>query len=1093
MRMPPPKSNKAPLTAEQVEEVKAWVAGGAKYEPHWAFVPPKRPPVPEVKDAGAVKNDIDRFLLSRLESEGIGYSPEADRATLLRRVFLDLTGLPPTPEEVDEFLADSRPDAYEQCVDELLTTEPHKTRYAERMTAPWMDQARYADTCGIHMDAGRQMWLYRDWVLNAYRDNMPFDQFVKQQIAGDLIPDATDDQRIASGFNRCHVTTDEGGAIADEYLVEYAVDRTATTGLVFLGLTLGCARCHDHKFDPVTTADFYSLYAFFDSIEEPGLYSQSTDANRAHEPFIRVPTAAQKSKLADISDEIASLKKKQEERTPDEEDRFAAFLKETNSRAGISWASSRVTGAKSTHGSTLTIQTDGSVVVSGENPKVDEHEITLRTDGTDLRTLLIEALPEPSAPEGGPGRAFNGNGVLQGVTVEAVSAADPTKKKQVQFSWAWADHSQGDGDYEVANLLDADGPHGWALGAHVLRGERVAMLVASEPFGFEGGTVLHVLLNFKSRYDYHTFAHVRLSVGSVSEAGLELLPVASGGWFVTGPFPPDAEARQYEPVYGPEEGDELDFSRNFGFGNQYWRFEPSFADAKAGQLASGINVSYVGKHVYSPTARRLDVSLGSDDGFKLFVNGEEIASRVVDRGVAPNQDKASIYLRPGRNTVVMKIINTGGPGGFYYRAIQKVDLQGDLVAALLNDSARSPDLAKKLAEAWRIAFLPKYREAAARIAALEKQSGDINAAVAQTMVMKELPQPRETYVLTRGQYDKPDKNRPVSRGVPKSLGTLPEDAPANRLGLADWLISRDNPLMARVTVNRLWELAFGTGLVRTTEDFGLQGEWPSHPELLDWLAVEFQESGWDVQHMLRLIVTSAAYRQRSYTRPELREKDPENRLLASYPRRRLTAEQTRDQALYVSGLLVEKLGGPSVKPYQPGGLWQEVAMPQSNTREYQRGMGPDLWRRSLYTYWKRASPPPAMLTFDAPTREFCTIRRASTSTPLQALVLWNDEQFVEAARVLAQRTLAEPGDDAARLTRMYRRCAIQTPSERDLALIQSTLDEFRTRYKGAPDDAVALMKDGASPLPDGIEKSELAAWTMVASALMNLYDATTQE
>jgi hypothetical protein len=441
----------------------------------------------------------------------------------------------------------------------------------------------------------------------------------------------------------------------------------------------------------------------------------------------------------------------------------------------------------------------------------------------------------------------------------------------------------------------------------------------------------------------------------------------------------------------------------------------------------------------------------------------------------------------------MKIVNTGGPAGFYYKSTDGADLNGDMVAALIPEARRSPELAARLERAWRVAFLPRYREAQAKIAALEKETGEINAMVPRTMVMKELPKPRETFVLTRGQYDHPDKDKPVHRRIPAFLGKLPEGAPADRLGLAEWMVSPEDPLLARVTVNRMWEMLFGTGIVKTGEDFGLQGDFPTNPELLDWLAVEFRESGWDVRHMVRLMVTSATYREASATRQDLKEVDPENRLLASFPRRRLTAEQIRDQALYLSGLLVEKAGGASVKPYQPDGLWKEVAMIQSNTREFKRGMGEDLYRRSMYTYWKRAAPPPSMLTFDAPTRESCVTRRVSTNTPLQALVLWNDEQFQEASRVLAQHIIKLPGEDRGRLRTLFRMCVAREPDKHELDALENALHDFRTRYAAAPTDAEGVVKAGDAPHPDEINVSDLAAWTMVCSAALNLYETTTQE
>jgi len=1100
--MPPTESHKRALSSDEKQILKAWIEAGAVYEPHWAFIAPKRPDVPAPRKVEWCRNEIDRFVLARLEAEGLSPSPEASRETLLRRVFLDLTGLPPTPEEVDEYLADTRADAYERVVDRLLTAEPYRTRHAERMAASWMDQARYADTSGIHMDAGRQSWLWRDWVIKAYHDNMPWDQFVIEQLAGDLIPGATDEQKVATGFNRNHVTSDEGGAIAEEYLVEYAVDRTTTTASVFLGLTVGCARCHDHKFDPVTSEDFYRMYAYFNSIEEPGLYSQVPDANRALEPFMQVPSKEQKAKLAELDDQLKELRARQEIRSPEEVAQREAFFTDLVKRAGVEWAKVEVIAAKSDGGATLEAQGDGSVRATGANPAKDEHHLTLRTQGTNLRLVTLEALPEPTAFQGRIGRADNGNAVLNGMDIEAVSIVDPSIKKQLKLVWAWGDHSQQNGDFDVTNILDSGDDRGWAVQGYDREGTRTAIVMTDEPFGYEGGTELRVHLHYDSMYSQHTLARVRIGAGTLSEAGVAMLPTASGRWNVVGPFGGDKENKVYEPAFGPEEGSTIDFARTYKSDKQElrWRFSEALVDDKPVALAEGRNVSYVGRYVYSPVAREVPVSLGSDDGFRLYVNGKEVAQRKIERGVAPDQDKAVIPLAPGRNALVMKIVNTGGAAGYYYHATHTSELTGDLVAAILPEEKRGGQLAGRIEQAWRRSFLPSYKETESRIAAIEKEAAGIRAKVPLTMVMKELPMPRETFILTRGQYDKPDKNRPVTRGVPTWLGPLPEGAPTNRLGLAEWITSKQNPLMARVTVNRLWEIAFGTGLVKTSEDFGLQGEWPSHPELLDWLAVEFRDGGsnpesgaWDVRHMLRLIVTSATYRQSSVIRPEVRERDPENRLLASYPRRRLTAEQIRDQALYVSGLMKEQVGGPSVKPYQPPGLWQEVAMPQSNTREFVRGEMSDLWRRSLYTYWKRAAPPPSMLTFDAPTRESCVTHRASTSTPLQALVLWNDEQFVEAARVLGERAIAEQGDDAGKVSRLFKRCTSRAPSEAERTKLMATLGYFRDRYKSSPEDVEGMLKAGTAPIPEKIDKPELAAWTMLASAVMNLYESTTQE
>jgi len=1085
-RMPPPPSHKRPLDAGELELVRHWIENGAQYEPHWAFVPPVRPEPPEVRDASWARNEIDRFVLARLEADGIAPSPEADRSTLLRRVFLDLTGLPPTPEERAAFLADETPDAYDRMVQRLLHEEPYVTRYAERMAVPWLDAARYADTCGIHMDAGRQIWPWRDWLLGALRDGMPFDRFLTEQLAGDLLPNATDSQRVASGFNRNHVTTDEGGAIAEEYLVEYAVDRTATTGSVFLGLTLGCARCHEHKFDPISQEDFYGLYSFFNSIEEPGLYSQETDPKRAFEPFLVLTGEMDRQRLDGLRGQLGSAKDELAQPIPGEEEQRAGFLAEALERTGVRWAEAHVTKATSASGAMLALQPDGSVLASGTNPPTDKHTIELETTARDLRLVALEALTDPSLPHERVGRAPNGNAVLESISAEAISLRDPTVRQPLHFTWAWADFEQTNGDFRVVNALADDGL-GWAVDAHNRPGPRAALFLADAPFGFEGGTRVVVDLDYDSIYPQHVFGRVRLSLAPISEQGLDALGTAASGWYATAPFSAVSGKEAWETAFGPERMVALDLTQEFGPSKLRFNFVEQFQDERLNtELAGGINATYVARRVFAPSARRVDLSLGSDDGFRLYVNRAELATRQVDRALAADQDRVTIDLPAGVSTIVLKIVNTGGQAGYYWKWLRREhELSGPLLAALLPQGARWPELEERLVHAWRMELSPGYKERIERVAGLERDIGAIEKQLPRSMVMRELPKPRETFVLTRGQYDKPDHNRPVHRAIPPALGHLPEGAPADRLGLAEWLTAPENPLVARVAVNRMWELAFGKGLVATSEDFGLQGEWPSHPELLDWLAVEFRESGWDVKRMLADIVTSATYRQGSRMRPDVAEIDPDDRLLARYPRRRLDAEQIRDQALYVSGLLVERLGGPSVKPYQPEGLWQEIAMPQSNTRVYERGKGEDLWRRSLYTYWKRAAPPPAMLSFDAPTRECCTIRRGETTTPLQALVLWNDEQFVEAARALAQRTLLEAGSDGEHMEKMFLRCVGRDPEPQETMALAAALADFRKRYAESPDDARALLAVGEAPQAE-LEPPEVASWTMIASALFSL-------
>ncbi|MEI7658283.1 MAG: PSD1 and planctomycete cytochrome C domain-containing protein [Phycisphaerae bacterium] len=1093
--MPPPTSHKAALTDAQRRVIERWIEQGAAYESHWSFVAPKRPEPPRTADDSWARNDIDRFILASLERAGVRPSPEADRATLLRRVTLDLTGLPPTPDETTAFLADESPDAYERVVDRLLTQEPWRSRTAERLAAPWLDAARYADTCGIHQDNGRQMWLWRDWVLHAYRDNMPFDRFVIEQLAGDLIPDATTDQKIASGFNRNHITTDEGGAIAEEYLVEYAVDRASTTASVLLGLTMGCARCHDHKYDPITTKDFYGFYAFFNSIEEPGLYSQTQDPNRAYEPFITVPSEAQRERTEEIGKAVALLERQQRSVTREDEARRDAFFARIGPDTGVSWMETRVNRAVSEGGATLAPQPDGSVLAQGVNPDTDVHEFTLETSPTagPPRLLLLEAIADASLGSGRLGRANNGNAVLTGIEVSWAPRSDPGDAHLVTPRWIWADLSQTNGEYHVTDALfdTAGASRGWAVDGHRTPGNRTLLLLADRPMGDGSPTLVTVRLKYRSMYARHVLGRVRFSLATCADA--RLLPVTFSPWRVAGPFAAKDRATVFDEAFGPESIKRLDPNQVFGDKRVPWRHDESFKDGAVVPTDAGLNVSYAARTVHTVAGATMDLSLGSDDGFRLFLDGREIAARNIERSAAPDQDKVRVEFPPGESTLVLKVVNTGGDGAFYHAA-RRVDeaMPDELVPAILPERSRGEEARPRLEAAWANSFSPAHRERRAQIDLLEGERKAIEAASPKTMVMKELETPRETFVLARGQYDHPDRARPVQRSVPAALGRLPDDAPRNRLGLARWLMSAENPLTARVAANRCWELVFGSGLVRTSEDFGLQGEWPTHPELLDWLAVDFREHGWNVRRMMRMMVTSSTYRQSSNVRTDLAETDPENRLLASYPRRRLTAEQVRDGALAMSGLLVERLGGPSVKPSQPEGLWQEVAMLSSNTREYKPGPDEENRRRSLYTYWKRASPPPSMLTFDAPTRESCTIRRASTNTPLQALVLWNDPLYVRAARELARLALDAGGDDEGRLVGLFRRCTGEKPDEGAISLLRDALADFRARFRARPDDARALIAAEEHPAPSDADAAERAAWTMVASSLLNLHQTVTQ-
>jgi hypothetical protein len=696
-RMPPPRTGKR-LTPQQVELLRQWIDQGANWSVHWAFVKPQRPSLPAVTTPGWVRTPIDAFILARLERDGLRPSPKADKVTLIRRLTLDLTGLPPTPVQVDAFLADQRPDAYERLVDRLLASP----RYGERMAVEWLDAARFADTHGYHIDSGRDMTRWREWVIDSFNQNLPFDQFTVEQLAGDLLSHATLRQRIASGFNRNHMINFEGGAIPEEYHTAYIVDRVNTTGTVWLGLTIGCAQCHDHKFDPITQKEFYQMFAFYHNVPENGL--DGSKGNAA--PFIKAPTPEQHQQLARLDQSIKKLE-------------------------------------------------------------------------------------------------------------QQIKAAPP----------------------------------------------------------------------------------------------------------------------------GPE-------------------------------------------------------------------------------------------------------------------------------AQACND----------------------------RLAGLRKQRAELDKHVPTAMVMQELPKPRDTFMLIRGQYDKHGPK--VTAATPAALPPLPKDAPANRLGLARWLVDPSHPLTARVIVNRYWQMYFGTGIVKTAEDFGAQGEWPSHPELLDWLATEFVRSGWDVKAMQRLIVTSATYRQSSAVQSEAFAKDPENRLLARAPRLRLHAEFIRDQALAVSKLLDDDIGGASVSPYQPPGLWEELASRLDGknwtAQTYVQSHGKDLYRRTMYTFWKRTSPPPTLVTFDAPDRETCTVRRPRTNTPLQALVLMNDPTYVEASRKLAERVMTETPTTEERMELAFRLVLARRPTSPERAVLGQVFETQLAAYRKDNAAALKLLAVGESRRNPKLDPAALAAWAMVASTILNLDEAVTR-
>jgi hypothetical protein len=929
-RMPEPKSGRR-LAPRQIALIKKWIEQGAPWQGHWAFTAPTRPRLPKDENASWARNPIDNFMLARLGAEGLKPSPEADKATLIRRVTLDLTGLPPTPKEVDDFLADQSPDAYEKLVDRLLA-DPH---YGERMALDWLDAARFADTHGYHIDAGRDMTHWRDWVIKAFNQNKPFDQFTIEQLAGDLLPNATPDQKVASGFNRNNMINFEGGAIPEEYLTAYLIDRTNTTSTVFLGLTLNCCQCHDHKYDPFTQKDYYQLYAFFNGIPENGLDGQKGNAG----PLLMLPTASQKKKLDEFASSISRIEHELTSPKPQADEAQAKWEQSLTDARDTHWTIVQVTESKAASGAEFRPEPDGSYVVSGPAAPTDTYTIRFKPDLAEVTAIRVEAIGDE---HGGPGRSANGNFVLTGL---AVSAGAADKLKTVPLQSATADFSQD--KFNVASLVRGMRRAGWAIYPEAGK-THSAIFEFQRQILTEADPVISLKLEFNSQFSQHEIARFRISVTS-------------------------AHSRSSLP---PE----------------------------------------IAKVVSVPTEKR--------------------------------SDKEVSDLRS------------------WYRG----------------------------------QYIPEFREAGRQLEKLRKDRDAFMARVPSTMVMQAMARPRETHILVRGQYDKfGDEVKP---NTPAALPAMRSDKPHNRLGLAEWIVDPANPLMARVTVNRLWQSFLGAGLVKTPGDFGTQGDMPSHPELLDWLACQFRDGDagtakWDVKAMVRLIVTSSTYRQSSRTTPELLAHDPEDRWLERGPRFRLNAEFIRDQALAVSGLLNDQIGGESVFPYQPPGLWEELMSRADGAKwtaqVYTPSHGQDLYRRSMYTFWKRTSPPPALSTFDAPDREVCTVKRSRTNTPLQALVLWNDPTYIEASRKMAERVMTESGPSVdQRIDFAFKLATAREPRPQELAVLRHVFEAQLDAYRNDAKAVHKLLSVGESPRNLELDPPRLAAWTIVCSMILNLDETVTR-
>ena len=958
--MPPPEVKKS-LTAEQIELLTRWIKEGAEYEPHWSFIPPTKPEPPPVKTESWVRNPIDRFILARLEAEGLAPAPESDRRTLARRAAFDVTGLPPDPAAVEAFVADREPDAYERYLDGLLAMPEwgeHRGRY-------WLDYARYADTHGIHFDNFREIWTFRQWVINAFNTNLPFDRFTELQLAGDFVdigpdapPSAVLEAQIGSGFNRCNMTTNEGGIIDEEYVVLYARDRTETTATVWMGLTAGCAVCHDHKFDPISLKDFYALSAFFNNTSQ-----QPRDGNvKDTPPILPVPLPEDQSRFAALKLAIPAAQQAVADRREGAKPAFAAFL-----------------AAATPESITAGLPADTPLVslplAEGEGTNTHVGLIGKETD-----LPLSPKTSWQAGPTGTPAA------LLDGKATEIASAGDFEHDQPFTVSF-WIRPPANDSSYAVvARMDDAAKNRGWDTW---VQGRRVTM---------------HMV---------HAWSDDAFKV--VAEAQL----------------PADAWTRVAMTYDG-------------------------------GGKAAGVRVYYDGK----PQKLKIE-----NDTFKRHTIKTEVPLTIGSR-------------TPGGSAHGVGLTDLA----IYGRAFSEAEVIGVSQAQALAGIIKLPPAERAAAAAglydWWLGTHDQAFVAVTKTAAdLESEIAAIKARGTIAHVIAEKPGMATAHTLDRGEYDK--RKDEVTADTPAAVLAFPDHLPRNRLGLAKWLLLPDHPLTTRVTVNRFWQEVFGTGLVRSAGDFGITGDLPSHPELLDWLAVDFREHGWDVKRLFRLMLTSAAYRQAAVTTPEKIAADRDNRLLSRGPRFRMDAEMVSDQALAASGLLVRKLGGPSVKPYQPEGVWEAVAMPDSNTKLYVADTGDNLYRRSMYWFWKRSAPPTSLDIFNAPSREVCTVKRERTNTPLQALVTLNDPQFVESARALADSALEQPGDDSARFDFVAQRLLARPLEADEREIVAASLAALASHYAAHPEDAGRLTAVGESK-PRTADTSKLAAWTMLVNQLSNL-------
>ncbi len=1057
----PPKETGITLTDEQIATLVRWIDEGASYAPHWALVKPVRPPLPEVKQKDWPKNGIDHFVLAKLEAAGLAPSPRADKYALIRRVSLDLRGLPPTPAEVEEFVNDADPKAYELLVDRLLAD----SAFGERWARMWLDQARYADSRGYGSDPLRpNAWRYRDWVIDAFNANKPYDEFTIEQIAGDLLPSATVEQRVATAFHRNTMTNTEGGTDDEEFRVAAIKDRADTTMQVWMGITIGCAKCHNHKYEPISQKEYYQFYAIF---------NQTSDADRGDDsPNLAAPTPEWQAEVAKIDTQIADLRAKLDMPAPAlaaEQTKWEESL-----RQQPTWQVLEPMELKSAGGATLAKQADGSILASGENPAKDTYTITAKTDLRGITALRLEAIPDTSLPTGGSGRSPSGDFRLTKFAVTSQPADKPDGAAAGRFV-----RIELPGSQKILSLAEVQ----------VFAGsENVATkgTASQSSVAFDGLAKLAIDGNTDGRYyESKSVTHNNQEdnpwweVDLGSDWAIERIDVwnrTDGGGAIGGRLAGfkvlvlDASRNlvwQQSPKDVPAPSSELSVSGIAAV---------TLATAAADYSAEGAAIESLVKTPVDPKAGWSVATQADKPHWAVFVVSSPIA------GEGPKLLKFTLDFqgeKPQESLGRFRLSITSDAS-----AQERLKVPAAILAIIDTPAdKRTSEQSQQLAGHYR-SIAPLLKPVRDEIASLEKSK----PATPTVPVMEELAeaQRRKTWLMVKGNFL--SKGEELSPALPSAFHKLPDDMPRDRMGLAKWLVHPDNPLTARVAVNRFWAQLFGGGLVETEEDFGIQGELPSHPELLDWLAVEFSDASqnrpWDIKAFLKLVVTSETYCQSSRVTPELVAKDPRNRLHSRGPRFRLEAEMVRDQALSLAGLLSRKMRGASVFPPQPEGLWQAAF---NGERTWSTSKGEDRYRRGLYTFWRRTIPYPSMTTFDATSRETCAIRRFRTNTPLQAFVTMNDPAFVEAAQALARRIMREGGGTPAdRAAYGLKLCLVRPPSAEQMAALVQLYESELAHYQADAEAAKKLATEPLGPLPEGLDAAEAAAWTVVANVLLNL-------